>query len=232
MWTTPSASPATPAPLLCTPGHRPPWEAARAGSSGWEREAGGTQETPPVLAFAFQTLPHLGAHGRGCCWRSRVRRRDSGPQKARGSCPRRAPAGETLLGGAGSRVSTPEQPREGWPPPNPEPQPSQPRPPPPGARCGGTQALSQVCLHLACFAAVARRGGDAPGEVRSLHGRECARLPAARLPASLHPASSIARRAGLPASPLLPLPPSSPRSLQGALRLLPGSRSQGPLSRH
>lgn len=137
VWTTPSASPATPAPLLCTPGHRPPWEAARAGSSGWEREAGGTQETPPVLAFAFQTLPHLGAHGRGCCWRSRVRRRDSGPQKARGSCPRRAPAGETLLGGAGSRVSTPEQPREGWPPPNPEPKPSQPRPPPPGARCGG-----------------------------------------------------------------------------------------------
>ena len=50
-------------------------------------------------------------------------------------------------------------------------------------------------------------------------------LPAARLPAGLHPASSIARRAGLLSSPLtaLPLPPSSLHPLRSIL-MLPAAR--------
>lgn len=55
----------------------------------------------------------------------------------------------------------------------------------------GTQALSKVCLHLACFAAVAHWGGDRSCDVRNVNGsRVCtACLPPACPLASilLHP---------------------------------------------
>lgn len=74
-----------------------------------------------------------------------------------------------ILVGESFGVSTPEQPREGHPllggkagpTSSPRPDPSQPLParcsdwPAPGGLMGGTQALPKVCLHLACFAAVA-----------------------------------------------------------------------------
>lgn len=80
----------------------------------------------------------------------------------------------------------------------------------------GTQALPKVCLHLACFAAVAHWGGDRPCDVRNVNGPQV--RTACRLPALLAPsASSILRALGPPspdtpalASFLSPLPVETP----------------------
>lgn len=106
--------------------------------------------------------------------------------------------------------------RESWPHVQPcAPTPASPRPPPcsnwptPGVLMQGTQALSKVCLHLACFAAVAHWGGDGPCDVRSVNGSQVciACLPPARLPARLPrwPPSRFIHRSGGRASSSLPL---------------------------
>lgn len=87
--------------------------------------------------------------------------------------------------------------RESWPHVQPRaPTPASPRLPPcsnwptPGVLMWGTQALSKVCLHLACFAAVAHWGGDRPCDVRNVNGSQVctACLPPAPLASiPLHP---------------------------------------------
>lgn len=102
--------------------------------------------------------------------------------------------------------------RESWPHVQPRaPTPASPRLPPcsnwptPGVLMWGTQALSKVCLHLACFAAVAHWGGDRPCDVRNVNGSQVciACLPPARLPR--WPPSRVIHLSGGWASSSLPL---------------------------
>ena len=61
--------------------------------------------------------------------------------------------------------------------------------------------LPKVCLHLACFAAVAHWAETEPCDVRNVNGSQVctACLPPAR-PADLHPAAPIAQGAGSPSA--------------------------------
>lgn len=178
-------------------------------------------ETRPLFwPFASQTFFHLVVPGSGYSWLSGIQCRQTS-RTSRNPEPDQEPwVGER------AGVSTPEQPHA-------HPQPSQPparHPAQTGQAPGwrgacpkrGTQALPEVCLHLACFAAVAHWAETEPCGVRNVNGSQVctACLPPAR-PAGLHPAAPIAQGAGSPSAH----PPNSP-----PLCLLPFSAPSGPPS--
>lgn len=184
-----------PGPPALQPGLRHSPGGSRGGPARLRGGAGGSWEATgpvapscdghtPLWAFAFRTPLQLRVLGRGCAGSpgsdvdAPTSRNQSQP------CPP-GPAVETP-GGAGPGASTPEQLQQGTlAPVHPRvPSPASPHRHPRGPMWG-TQALPQVCLHLACFAAVAR-WAETERDVRTEWTASVHCLPAPACP-PLHP---------------------------------------------